>query len=97
MTNCVQLRANLNLRNCCVKSLNNSIEEPNVQMKVIDGTAFVDIYRPKTSKTFGEYCDDELIKVIYSFSERVDRMDFVFDRYLENSMKARTRDSRGKA
>ena len=33
-------------------------EEPNVQMKVIDGTVFVHIYRPRTSKTFGEYCDD---------------------------------------
>ena len=53
-------------------------EEPNVQMKVIDGTVFVHIYRPRTSK---------LVKAFYSFSKGVDRMDFVFDRYLENSIK----------
>ena len=41
-------------------------------MKVIDGTALVNIYRPRTSKTFREYCYDELVKVVYSFSEGVD-------------------------
>ena len=65
-------------------------EEPNLQMKVIDGTAFVNIYLPRTSKTFGEY------KVVYSFSERVDSMDFIFDRYLENSIKMQFREGRGK-
>lgn len=45
-------------------------------MKVIDGTAFVNIYRSRTSKTFGEYRDDELVKAVYSFYEGVDRMDF---------------------
>ena len=53
--------------------------EPNVQMKRIDRTAFVNIYRPMTSKTFGKYCDNELVKVVYSFSEGVDRIDFVSD------------------
>ena len=71
-------------------------EEPNLQMKVIDGTAFFNIYLPRTSKTFGEYCDDELIKVVYSFSERVDSMDFIFDRYLENSIRMQSREGRGK-
>ena len=47
-----------------------------MQMKVIDGTAFFIIYRSRASKTFGEYCDDELVKAVYSFSEGVDRMDF---------------------
>ena len=27
---------------------------------------------------FGEYCDDELVKVVYSLSGGVYRMDFVF-------------------
>ena len=103
-------------------------EEPNVQMKVIDGTAFVNIYRLRISKTFREYCNDELVKVVYSFSEGVDRMnfafdwyfrrrtvkeekeecafskenrqgvdiiDFIFDRYLENSIKTQTRGGSG--
>ena len=65
-------------------------------MKVIDGTVFVNIYPPRTSKTFGEYCDDELIKVVYSFSEGIGRMHFVFDRYLENIIKTQTHEDRGK-
>ena len=71
-------------------------EEPNVQVKVIDGTTFVNIYRPRTSKTLGEYCDDDLVKAVYSFSKGADRMDFVFGRYLENSIKTQTREGRGK-
>ena len=42
-------------------------EELNVEMKVIDGAAFVNIYRPRTSKTFGGYCDYEVVKLVYSF------------------------------
>ena len=70
--------------------------EPNVQMKKIDLTAFVNIYRPSTSKTFGKFCDNELVKVVYSLSEEVDRIDFVFDGYLHNSIKTQIREGRGK-
>ena len=65
-------------------------------MKVIGGTAFVKIYQPKKLKAFREYCDDELVKVVYSFSEGVDRMDFVFDRYLKNSIKTQNSEDRKK-
>ena len=65
-------------------------------MKRIDGTAFANLYWPRTSKTFGEHCNDELVKVVYSFSEGTDRMHFVFDRYLENRIKTQTREGRGK-
>ena len=59
-------------------------------MKAIDGTAFVNIYWLRTSKTFGEYFDDDLVKVVYCLSDGVYIMDFVFDRYLENSIKTHT-------
>ena len=42
-------------------------EEGTEQMKVIDGTEFNNSYWPRTSKTFGDYCDDEPVKVVYSF------------------------------
>ena len=71
-------------------------EEPNVQMKVIDETAFVNIYQPRISKTFGEYCDDDLVKVVYSFSKGADRMDFVFNKHLEKSIATQTYEGRGK-
>ena len=44
----------------------------------------------------GEHCNDELVKAVYSFSKGVDRMDLVFDRYLENNIKTQTREGRGK-
>ena len=65
-------------------------------MKATDGTAFVNIYWLRTSKTFGEYFDDELAKGVYCFSDGVYIMDFVFDRYLENSIKTHTHEGRGK-
>ena len=65
-------------------------------MKRIDRTAFVNVYRPRTSKTFGKYSDYELVKVVYSFSEGVDRMEFVSDEYLENSIKTQIREGSGK-
>ena len=46
------------------KVLEPQYEEPNVQMNVIDGTTFVNIYRSGTSKTFRKYCDDKLVKVV---------------------------------
>ena len=70
-------------------------EEGTEQMKVIDGTEFNNSYWPRTSKTFGDYCDDEPVKVVYSFSKGVDRMSFVFDRYLKNSIKKQISDSKG--
>ena len=65
-------------------------------MKAIDGTAFVNIYWLRTSKTFGEYFDDELVKVVYYFSDGVYIIDFVFERYLENSIKTHAHEGRGK-
>ena len=37
-------------------------EQPVIQMKVVDGAAFVNMHQPRQSKTFGEYCYDELPK-----------------------------------
>ena len=71
-------------------------EEPNVQMKRTDWTVFLNICRPRTSKTFGKYCNDELVKVVYFFFEGVDRMDFALDGYLVNSVKTQIREGRGK-
>ena len=54
------------------------------------------MHQSRTSKTFEEYCHGELVKVVYSFSEGVYRMYFVFNRYLDNSIKIKKREGRGK-
>ena len=81
---------------CLHKIFEPKYEEPTVQMRVIDGAAFLNTYPPMTSKMFEKYCEDELVKVVYSSSEGFDRMDFVFDRYLKNNIKIQTCEGRGK-
>ena len=50
---------------------------------------FFNIYRRRTSKTIGEYCDDELVKVVYCFSEGVDRMNFVLTGIYRTTLRRR--------
>lgn len=72
-------------------------EEPDVTAIALDGAAIVQMVSPKTSKTMGQYCNNE----IHGFLERylkiptVSRLDLVFDRYLDKSIKAAAREKRG--
>ena len=36
-------------------------DAPHVLMKVIDGTAFVNMNQPQSLTTYGKYCEDELL------------------------------------
>ena len=40
-------------------------EQPVIQMKVVDGAAFVNMRKPRLSKTFEEYCKEELPTKIF--------------------------------
>ena len=64
-------------------------------MKVIDGAAFVNMNGPKSSTTYGEYCEDELLSKLKLISQNTKRLDLVFDVYSENSLKSQTRENRG--
>ena len=64
MAHCMQLRVILNLLH---KVFEPQYEEPNVQIKVIYGIAFVNIYLQRTLTTFGQYHHNELVKVTYLF------------------------------
>ena len=92
------------LRKCSAKSdflkcLDNLVEvyyeSPNVDVKIVDGAAFVNMNPPRSSNTFGEYCDNELRQKIIAMSRNLCRLDLVFDTYLHDSLKAQTRESRG--
>ena len=71
VANCMQLNDKSEFTQLLHKVFEPQSEEPNGQMKVIDATAFVNIYQPKTLKTFGQHRDDELVKVLYSFPEEL--------------------------
>ena len=70
-------------------------DAPDVSMKVIDGAAFVDMNRPKSSTTYGKYCEDELLSKLKFTSQNTKRLDLVFDVYNENSLISQTRENRG--
>ena len=70
-------------------------DSPNVDMKVVDGPAFVNMNTPKSSRTFGDYCK-ELKQKASNIASDVQRLDLVFDIYYPNSLKTQTREKRGK-
>ena len=46
----------------CMESLADvTYDAPDVSMKVIDGAAFTNMNRPKSSITYGKYCEDEFL------------------------------------
>ena len=73
-----------------------SYNPPNVDAMIIDGAGLVNMNRPEsTCKTFGEYCEKQLVSKIQSLAANVDRLDIVFDVYRIPSLKQETREGRG--
>ena len=65
------------------------------EVKVIDGTAFVNMNRPMLSNTYGNFCKKEFLYKLKQASQNVARLDVVFDIYKENSLKRQTKEYRG--
>ena len=63
---------------------------------LIDGAALVNMLQPGAAKTFREYADLVFIPYIKSNLEKVRRLDIVWDCYVQDSLKACTRNRRGK-
>ena len=81
----------------CLKSVPNTQLEiynpPEVDACVIDGPAWVHMHPPRSSKTFEDYCCQEILASIARFN--IKRVDFVFDVYLADSLKREERKRRG--
>ena len=71
-------------------------DEPSVEAALIDGAALVQMTKPKTSKTFGEYVKSEIGDKIKSRIGKVEQLDLVFDVYKKGSRKRETRENRSK-
>ena len=65
-------------------------------MKVFDGAAIVNMLAPGKAKTFQEYSSGVFLPYIFNQAKDVKRIDVVWDRYLDCSLKKATRASRGK-
>ena len=75
--------------------INITYEEPNTDTVIIDGAALVNAKPPGAAKTFDDYASEVIVPHIKTYADRYFRVDVVFDVYLENSLKAETRQKRG--
>lgn len=67
-----------------------------VSAKNFDGAAVVQMLNPGTAKSFQDYADTVFTPYISSQLRTADRVDIVWDVYLESSLKSTTREKRGK-
>ena len=78
------------MRKCSAKSdflqclndiVKQSLSPPNVEVKIIDVSALVNINKPKTLETFGQYCSQELPRKVKQQLGSLKQLDFLFDTY----------------
>ena len=79
----------------CVE-VSTTLERPSVDAVVLDGAAIVNMLSPGKCKTFKEYAETVFLPYVINYrAQNVKRIDLVWDRYLENSLKQGTREARG--
>ena len=76
----------------CEKQL---LHAPNVDAIILDGATVVHMLHPGMARTFQDYADTVFGSYILSQLQNANRVDIVWDVYMENSLKA-TREKRGK-
>ena len=64
-------------------------------VKILDGAAIVNMVPPKMSETFQGYYENEFLAYVKEDLKHFKRIDIVFDKYLEHSLKKQARDQRG--
>ena len=81
----------------CLETLCTSIgESPLVDIIIVDGAAVINMLKPASATTFKEYATQVFIPYIKSQLSYTTRIDVVWDVYKEWSLKAATREKRGK-
>lgn len=72
----------------------NSSETPCVDFKIFDGPALVNMLSPTNCKTLLDYANNVFLPYIETHRKTVNRVDLVWDRYFDKSLKGRTRSNR---
>lgn len=83
----------------CLTSMDSGLQETTVgyvEAVSIDGAAAVHMLKPGAAKTFQAYADNVFVPYILSQLTGTNRIDIVWDVYQTNSLKATTRQRRGK-
>ena len=71
-------------------------EAPTVTAVVFDRAVIVQMLKPGTAKTFEEYAQKVFIPYVVRQLQHVSRLDLVWNSYRADSLKASTREQRGK-
>lgn len=71
-------------------------QPPEVDAKILDGAAIVNMLPPGKSKTFEDYARSVFLNYVVSQAQSVTRLDVVWDMYSPNSLKQHARDMRGR-
>ena len=91
----------LDTKSDIVRCLEYAIEEqdditPSVEVVVLDGHAIVRMLKPASAIHFREYAQDVFLAYVEHQLDKAQRVDVVWDDYRSDSLKAQTRDMRGK-
>jgi hypothetical protein len=71
------------------------VKKPPVDALVMDGAVIVNMLKPSGCVTFEDYAEKVFVPYIQSQLVSVQRLDLVFDQYIEGSLKASARAKRG--
>ena len=64
---------------------------PDTDATILDGAAVVNFLKPLAAKTFDDYAQNVFVPYIKGQLQSASRVDIVWDRYFENSLKSQTR------
>ncbi len=74
----------------------NIADMPTVDAIILDGAAIVNMLKPGTAQTFSDYASKVFWPYITAQLQNVQRVDLVWDEYVQGSLKAYTQSRRGK-
>ena len=81
---------------CLEELCTTQTEVPMASSVIVDGAAVVQMLHPKEARNFSEYASNVFIPYITSQLHNATRLDLVWDRYVEDSLKGTARAKRGK-
>ena len=80
----------------CLEMKNHSEEAPVTTCTVLDRAAIVQMLKPGSVNNFAEYASQVFIPYISSKFQNASRVDLIWDKYIQDSLKGITRAKRGK-
>ena len=81
---------------CLMEEIDTEDVSPKPTCVILDGAVLVQMLRPKNCKTFKDYSTSMFLPHLKSWLQKAQRVDLVWDDYFECSLKASSRESRGR-